>query len=140
MSGGWQVKNIYLHLVCFVTLMMIMGGVVSTFNTGLEILFPWRYSTTLMDMYLHEEAPHDPYNELPKLQEHVEENPPDWQKLEEMRTAREKREADSNYIYKLRTLVGSLALFLIPLPFYYYHWKKIKPGNENTGGGVDYEG
>ncbi|UNC93414.1 hypothetical protein [Candidatus Contubernalis alkaliaceticus] len=139
MSGEWQVKNIYLHLVCFVTLMMIIGGIVSTFNTGLEMLFPWRHSTSLMDMYLHEEAPHDPYSELPKLQEHLKENPPDWQRLEEVRTAREQREADSNHIYKLRTLLGSLALFIIPLPFYYYHWKKIKPQVENAGGGVDYE-
>lgn len=138
MTGEWQVKNIYFYLVCFVTLMMIIGGIVSTLNTSLELIFPWNYSPTLMDLSL-QEAPHDRYEQLPKLREYLQENPPDWQKLEENRAAQEKRDADRDRIYKLRNLIGSLALFLIPMPFYYYHWKKIKPGPRDTGGGVDIE-
>ena len=138
MTGGWQVKNIYFYLVCFVTLMMIISGIVSTLNTSLDLIYPWNYSPTLMDIYL-QEAPYNRYDQLPKLREHLSENPPDWEKLEEMRAEREGLDMERDRIYKLRNLIGSLALFLIPLPFYYYHWKKIKPEPMDSGGGADIE-
>ncbi len=133
-DNGWQVKNVYFYLVCLVTLMMVIFGLIGTLNQALEIWLPSRYSTTLMDMYLNEKAPYNRYEQSDKLKEHIKNNPPDWNELEKEREIIEQRQLGIEKAYKLRYLVGSMALFIIPLPFYYYHWKKIKPAGINGKG------
>ncbi len=127
MDGGWQMRNIYLYLVTFVTLMMIIFGMVSFLNSIARLVFPleYRYYTTLMDL----EAEYtNAGREVPPLEE-----------LERVREDRMERDAARDRAFQIRDLVSSLAVWLVALPFYVYHWKKIKIEILDDGGGVGHE-
>ncbi|MBT9147673.1 MAG: hypothetical protein DDT32_01438 [Syntrophomonadaceae bacterium] len=44
MTQGWPLRNIYLYLVCFVTLMMVLFGFISFLNSVARLAFPIDYS------------------------------------------------------------------------------------------------
>ncbi len=122
MDGGWQMRNIYLYLVAFVTLMMIIFGLTSFFNNVARLVFPLDYSyyITLMDV----EAEYvNTGREVPSLEE-----------LESLRQTRMDNDTAMNRAYRLRDLVGTLAVWLVALPFYLYHWNKIKTEILHDGG------
>lgn len=117
MSQGWHLKNIYIYLVSFVTLMMIVFGLITFFRNAMNYVYPTSYSyyQTLMDIeyeYLNTNRPVPPVAELEKIRE---------QRLE-----LEKRSIQDNRINQMRNLISSLAVWLIPIPFYLYHWRRVK--------------
>ena len=119
MSRDWQLKNIYLYLVCFVTLMMIIFGLISFLQNVVNYFVPVRYANylTLMDI---EQEYLNSSREVPPLEE--------LEAIRDSRNAQEEQLKKNDRIYTLRSLVGSLAVWLIPLPFYQYHWRKIRDG------------
>lgn len=127
MDGGWQMRNIYLYLVALVTLMMIVFGMVAFFNNAARFLMPVEYRSyiTLMDV----EA------ELVNSGRDV----PSQNELSSLRQERMDNEDVRNQAYRVRELVSSLAIWVVALPFYLYHWKKIKLELLGNGGGVGYE-
>ncbi|MBS4032275.1 MAG: hypothetical protein KGZ63_12775 [Clostridiales bacterium] len=114
MTQGWQLKNIYLYLVSFVTLMMIIFGLISFIHNLARASFPVDYSyyQTLMDI---EREYTNNNREVPPVSE-----------LEQIRDERITSEQNRNRAYLLRDLIGSLTVWLIPIPFYIYHWRKIQ--------------
>jgi len=114
MNQGWQLKNIYLYLVSFVTLMMIIFGLIAFLNHVARLAFPTDYSyyQTLMDIereYLNTNSP------VPPLEE-----------LERIRSERVESDKARFRAFLLRDLIGSFFVWLIPIPFYLYHWRKIR--------------
>ena len=114
MPQGWQLRNIYLYLVCFVTLLIIVFGLVTFLNHAVNYFFPVSYHhyPTLMEIE----------EELFRNNEEV----PSVDKLEQIRDERVAQVESRDNTRKLRTLVSSLAVWIIPIPFYLYHWRKIK--------------
>jgi len=122
MDGGWQIRNIYLYLVAFVTLMMIVFGMAAFLNNVARLVFPldYRYYVTLMDVeneYINAGREAPPLEELKRLQ----------QERMDINMSRDRA-------YKIRELIGSLAVWLVALPFYLFHWRKIKVELFSGGG------
>lgn len=124
MSRGWHIRNIYLYLVCFVTLMMVVFGFITFLNNTARLVFPVEYSyrPTLMDV---EREYLSSGRDVPPVAE-----------LEQIRDERVLREKERERAFKLRDLVGSLTFWLIPIPFYLYHWRKIRTELFPEKGGV----
>lgn len=124
MSQGWQLKNIYLYLVSFVTLMMILFGLIAFVNNVARFFFPtdYTYYQTLMDI---EREYINTGREVPPVTE-----------LEQIRDERLESERARNRTYVLRDMIGALSVWLIPLPFYFYHWRKIKKDILTHEGGI----
>jgi hypothetical protein len=114
MTQGWQFKSIYLYLVCFVTLMMIVFGLIAFINNVTRFVFPVDYKIHLTLMDLEREYINTGGN-VPPVSE-----------LEEIREERLQTQRETNRAYLLRDLLGSLAVWLIPIPFYLYHWRKVR--------------
>lgn len=127
MDGGWQMRNIYLYLVALVTLMMIVFGMVAFFNNVARFLLPVEYRSyiTLMDVEM----------EFVNSGRDV----PSQNELSRLRQERMDNEDARTQAYRVRDLVSSLAVWVVALPFYLYHWKKIKLELLENGGGVGYE-
>jgi TRAP-type C4-dicarboxylate transport system permease small subunit len=105
----WSLRNIYLYLVCLITLIMVIIAAVNTVRAVAELIIP-----TEGDPY---------YRGAPLVEgedgrdiEVVEKEAELW-RLEERRRA---------YL----NLIGSVAMLLVAGPIYVYHWRKIE--GENT--------
>ncbi len=127
MSGGWQIRNIYLYLVSFVTLLILIFGLVAFLGNIADFIFPTDYQGYITLMEVEAEFNRGGQN-VESLQE-----------LDEIRQGRMDNETSRNQIYRIRRLVSSLATWLVALPFYLYHWKKIKIELLGTEGGISNE-
>jgi hypothetical protein len=124
MTQGWPLKSIYLYLVCFVTLLMIVFGFISFLHNTARLVFPvdYAYRQTLMNVeaeYLSTNRPVPPVAEL-----------------EQIRDSRLEKERANERVRRLRDLLGSFAVWLIPVPFYLFHWRKVKEGLFAGEGGI----
>ncbi len=123
MATSWNIKNLYFYLVCLVTLFLFVGGAVFAINSGMLLALPDKPNVPLIYVYYPEykEAPVQPVFDPPPLEE-----------LEKIRAEQEK--ADIYYQgYTKRGLLNSIALMIIALPFYIYHWKQVKPKSGKRG-------
>ena len=125
MAREFNVKNFYLYLVCLVTLFLLVGGAIAAVNTAMNLALPDQPNVPLINVYYPEYR--DNLNES-------EFNPPSLGELEKRRQEIEEMEI-SYRGYLWRSLLGSIALVIISTPFYYYHWRKIKPGMAEGGQG-----
>ncbi len=109
----WSLRNIYLYLVCLITLVMVIVAAVNMVRSVAELLYP------------------DPYGD-PAFTRPV---GPDVEELseEEMERQRELSRASQTRSSVLG-LVGSLAMLMVAGPIYVYHWRKIELEQEPPGG------
>ena len=125
MTQGWHLKSIYLYLVCFVTLMMIVFGFISFLSNVGRVIFPDQYSyyyQTLMEMereYVNNKQEVPPVTEMERIRD------------ERLTSERARARA-----FLLRDLISSLAVWLIPIPFYIYHWRRVREGLFPFKGGI----
>ena len=101
----WSLRNIYLYLVCFVTLIMVIVAVVGVVRNVAELIYP------------------DPggYSErIPFPPEDEDEIDPEI--LEEERELAR----DSERRWTILSLVGNVAMLFVAGPVYLYHWRKIE--------------
>jgi len=99
----WSLRNIYLYLVCLITLIMVIVAAVNAVRATVELIYP------------------DPgyyYSEPVK-------EGTDGLSAEEIARQQESQEAQSRRQAVL-SLVGSAAMLLIAGPLYVYHWRKIE--------------
>ncbi|MHB1127834.1 MAG: hypothetical protein ACYC2T_12940 [Bacillota bacterium] len=104
----WNIRNIYLYLVAFVTLIMVIVGSARLIDGIVGIV------------YLPPESPAP-----------IESKVPDGSNLTDAEwEARQLKEQQANIqrerYYGLRRTLESGALILVALPFYLYHWRKIQ--------------
>ena len=118
MSRDWQLKNIYLYLVCFVTLMMIVFGLIFFSQNVVSYFVPAHHYATYLTLMDIEQEYLQAGREVPPLEE--------LEAIRNSRNVQEEQLRKNDRIYQLRSLVGSLAAWLIPLLFYLYHWRKIR--------------
>jgi len=117
MAKSWSIKNLYLYLVCLVTLFLFVGGTISSINSAMQLALPDRPNVPLIHVYYpdYRGEPAQPVFEPPPLAE-----------LESKRIEQEQRDYYFQG-YTKRSLLNSIALMIISAPFYLYHWKKVKP-------------
>ncbi|MFP3897524.1 MAG: hypothetical protein ACLFV5_11905 [Anaerolineales bacterium] len=106
----WTLRNIYLYLVCLITLMMVIFATTNTVRTAVELIYPNPQSEII---YQYETPP----GEAREMDE---------ERLAEQREAR--RRADRRR--SILELIGNGTLLLIAAPLYVYHWQKIERGRE----------
>jgi hypothetical protein len=103
MAGSrWSLRNIYLYLVCLITLIMVIVSVVGLVQNTVRLVYPevgYYYS--------------EPMKEGESLTA---------EEIEEQRALDEER-ARQQAIY---SLVGNAAMLLVAGPLYIYHWRKIE--------------
>jgi len=109
----WDIRHVYLYLVCFATLMMVIIGSVQLMNGLVDVLYP--------NTYLGPKAP--PYTAMQQKDSNITQEEINRQTEEEQ----QRQEASMNRS-KVINIVNSLALIGISLPIYFYHWRKIQHG------------
>ncbi|MHB1017554.1 MAG: hypothetical protein ACYC2X_06685 [Coriobacteriia bacterium] len=105
MAGNrWSLRNIYLYLVCLITLIMVIVGAATAVRAVVDLVYP--------DPGYYMERPVD--EDGKPL--YTEEEWADQQSIQKESTLR----------YAVLSLVGSLSYVFIAGPIYVYHWRKIE--------------
>ena len=105
MAGNrWSLRNIYLYLVCLITLIMVIVGAATAVRAVVDLVYP--------DPGYYMERPLDGDGEPMYSDE-------EW----ELQQAIQK---ESTLRYAVLSLVGSLSYVFIAGPIYVYHWRKIE--------------
>lgn len=102
-SSRWSLRNIYLYLVCLITLIMVIVATVGLVQNTVRLIYPevgYYYSEPVK-----EGADGLTQDEIDRQRE-----------LDQQR-------AQQQAIY---SLVGNVAMLLVAGPLYVYHWRKIE--------------
>jgi hypothetical protein len=105
-KNAWSLRNVYLYVVCLITLVMVIFSTVNLVRAGVELAYP------------------DPgyYYAKPTVI-----SPPGKDGVDpaeiEMQQAYGRLQAVR---YAVINLVGSAAMLLLAGPLYLYHWRKIE--------------
>ena len=123
MAKSWSIRNLYFYLVCLVTLFLFVGGAISAINSAVQLAVTDEPNVPLIHVYYPEyrEAGEDPVFD-----------PPPLEKLEKRRAEQERMYEDYQS-WTWRSLLNSIALMIISLPFYLYHWRQVKPDKGKRG-------
>lgn len=115
MAGNWDIRRIYLYLVSFATLMMMVFGTVQFLQGIVNIAYPNPQASPL-------------YSDVKMKYTEVARNDPKLTEVEiNKRIAEEQAQAvKSQRYYEIRSMISSLVLFLVALPVYLYHWRKVQ--------------
>lgn len=108
------IKNIYLYLVSFVTLMMIVVSLYSLIDTSLK---QWVF--TEADRYYYETMPKPVIGNGEEAKMTDEQ----WQIEQERMATQEERNRKSNL---QRDLTRNISMLLVALPLFAYHWYLIR--------------
>jgi glucan phosphoethanolaminetransferase (alkaline phosphatase superfamily) len=100
-----KLRNIYLYLVSFVSLMMIIGGLIFTVQNITDVIYP---TNTYYEPY-----PVDKGNTLTEEEKKLNE--------ENKKKYDENRRMDSR-----KSVAKSVAVVVVALPVFAYHWRKIE--------------
>lgn len=96
----WSLRNIYLYLVCLITLIMVIVAVVGLVRGTVELIYP------------------DPGYYSGPVKE--------GDRTEEDIKAEREYQLESSRRYAIINLVGNVAMLLVAGPLYVYHWRKIE--------------
>ncbi|MHB1044208.1 MAG: hypothetical protein ACYC0Q_15410 [Eubacteriales bacterium] len=113
-AGRWNIRQVYLYLVCFATLMMLIIGSVQLIMSLVDFVYPEQ--VYIPDAKLR-------YAEIQK--------DPGLTKEEIDRQVEEERQRSELAMERsrVRRVINSVALIVVSLPVYVYHWRKIQRGN-----------
>ena len=100
-----NIQIVYLYLVCFITLMMTIGGVIATVNAVAKICLP---------------VVHIPYSHLRET------NHSDESIADEIAA-----HTENERIRSLRSFFNSIIVWIVALPIFMLHWKRISKEKEN---------
>lgn len=101
----FRLRNVYLYLVSFVTLMMILGGIIFTVQNITDVVFPTNY-----------------YNGPIAAQKSGNLSAKDKKAIqEEQKTMQANQRTESK-----KSVAKSIAVVLVALPTFIYHWRKIE--------------
>jgi len=105
-ASRWSLRNIYLYLVCLITLIMVIVGAAQAVRSAVELLYPDPVAT------VSGKVPTDGNGEPLYSEE-------EWQRQQDAGRESQRR-------YAALSLVSSLAFVVIAGPVYIYHWRKIE--------------
>lgn len=101
----FKLRSLYLYLVSFVSLMMILMGVIFTVQNITDVMFPTNY--------YYEPYPTDKLGELSEEEQ---------QKYEET----QERYQDNLRVESKKNVAKSVAVVIVALPTFIYHWRKVE--------------
>jgi hypothetical protein len=103
-NDRWSLRNIYLYLVCLITLIMVIVGAATAVRSVVDMIYP--------DPGYYMDRPVDEEGEPLYSDE-------EWERQQQI-------QEDSARRYAVISLVGSLSYVFIAGPIYVYHWRKIE--------------
>jgi len=103
-SSRWSLRNIYLYLVCLITLIMVIVAAVGTVRSAVELVYP--------DPGYYYDVPKQAGGTSERTQADIE--------------AEQKSQQEQSRRQAILSLVGNAAMLFIAGPLYVYHWKKIE--------------
>lgn len=109
-SGRWSLRNIYLYVLCLITIIMVIVATVNLVRGTVELAYP--------DPGYYG----GPIEKVPGMSE------AEFEKQQRVARESSRRQAILN-------LVGSAAMLLVAGPVYLYHWRKIEselPSQQET--------
>ncbi|MHB1382667.1 MAG: hypothetical protein ACYCXJ_10670 [Thermoleophilia bacterium] len=101
-----KLRNVYLYLVCFVTLMMVLFGIIFTVQSITDLVFPTTY-------YSYPAPVSEKDGKL--SEEQIKQN-------EENRKMEKANQENQNK----KNVAKAVAVVLVALPTFGYHWRKIE--------------
>jgi hypothetical protein len=110
-----NIRTVYLYAVCFITLMMAIGGIIATVNAVANYCLPVVFA---------------PYH-FDRTESAAEAKAIDERRMEEDRKA----QFESERIRNLRSIFSSSAVWLIAGPVFAFHWRRLRA--EESGNGDD---
>jgi hypothetical protein len=116
-----NIRTVYLYTVCFITLMMCIGGIIATVNAAANYFLPVIYVPYYFDR-IHED------DQL-KAQEAAGFRAIDQKRMEEERKA----QIENERVRNLRNILSSSAVWLIAVPIFALHWKRIPKEEKEHG-------
>ena len=93
-----KLRNLYLYLVSFVSLMMILMGIIFTVQNITDVMFPTNY-------YYEDSTP---------------------EKTGSASVENQKRYEENRNIESKKNVAKSIAVVIVALPTFVYHWKKVE--------------
>ena len=118
-DSSWSLRNIYLYIVCLITLIMVIVGAAGTVRTVVEFIYPDPGGGMFFPSKV-EPAKRDA--EIAQFEEQ-----------QEIQRAQSTRQSALD-------LAGNLALVIIAGPLYVYHWRKIEGELDAESEGIPAEG
>lgn len=100
----WSLRNIYLYLVCLITLIMVIVSVVGIVRDTVRLAYP--------EIGYYYETPVDKGGTSGLTQQEID--------------AQRKLDAERARQQAVYSLVGNVAMLLVAGPLYVYHWRKIE--------------
>jgi len=119
MGGEDMIKNVYIYLVLFATLMMTIGGSVGVFMAVADIIAPVPYHQTFEE-YKHMREVKDPTSSRSGEEENLSEEEL-RQQYEAMVEAEKERQANR----AKNNLIKSFGWIIIPLPVFIYFQRRL---------------
>ncbi len=123
-GGEDMIKNVYVYLVLFATLMMTIGGSVAAFMALADIISPAAYYQSFEEYKLYRDK-------VPTVEGQEDEKLSEEELLEKynaMVAAEEARQVQR----ATNSLLKSSGWIIIPLPVFFYYQKRL-PKKENAG-------
>lgn len=99
-----KLRNIYLYLVSFVSLMMILLGTIFTVQNITDVMFPTNYY------------------EMPPIEKTGELSTED----QKIYAENQKRYEENRNIESKKNVAKSIAFVIVGLPAFAYHWRKVE--------------
>ena len=99
-----NLRSLYLYLVSFVSLMMILIGLIFTVQNLMDVIFPTDYY----------------YDTIPEKSEAITEE--DRRIYEE----NQRKNHENRRTEKKKDVAKSIAVVVVALPTFFYHWRKIE--------------
>jgi hypothetical protein len=103
-KNAWSLRNVYLYVVCLITLVMVIFSSVNLVRAAVELIYP------------------DPGYYTPAIVSPDGKGSVDPAEIEKQQ-AYGRRQATRSAVLNL---VGSAAMLLLAGPLYVYHWRKIE--------------
>ena len=113
-EGEDVLKNIYIYLVLFATLMMTIGGSIGVFMSLADLVSPATY--------------HQSFEEYVQWNTHEKDNHAEVKSDEELRAAYDamiEREREQSKSRTINTLIKSFGWIVIPLPIFLYFQRRL---------------
>ncbi len=116
-----NIRQVYLYLVSFATLMMLIVGTVRLITGFVDLVYP-------------DPAAYPPVSEIKSRAIEMQAKDPGVraEDIEKQYMEEAERQAAIQRHYRIKQFINSLALVAVSLPFYLYHWRKIRYEREES--------
>lgn len=110
----WSLRNAYLYLVCLISIILIIIGLIT-------------FANSIVDMFIQDSYYPTKTEKMAQYNKDMTMSIADYE-------AQVEKEMAQQAIYeknrKIKNSIKSLSMFVVALPFYIYHWRKIQDNQE----------